>query len=348
MHRLRLRGRLPRRSRQIELDHRAAAFLAVDFDGAAGLLGETVDHAQPEAGAAADSLGGEERLEHPVADIGGDSVTGVGDRDHHELSALHLAIVGRIDFIANDIGGLERKLAAAGHGIARIDGEIDDRGRKLRRIGQSRPRIVGKGRDDFDVFAQDRLEQLGGVDDHAVDVDLARLQRLAAREGQKLGGDLGATRGRIVDELGNRGEMGLVRHAFLKDLDRPGDDGEDVVEVMGDAARELADRIHLLGLTQPLLGLVLLGQVGGGSAIAHETTVGGEDRPAVDADMMMPPGHVAARVLEIPERLVPLQHRDMLTPFLRLGLVVGRHIEAPSCRSAQSRSMPKALTRSEM
>ena len=82
------------------------------------------------------------------------------------------------------------------------------------------------------------------------------------------------------------------------------------------------------GLTQPFLGLVLLGQVGGRSAITHEATVGGEDRPAVDADMALPPGRVAARVLEIPERLVPLQRRHMLTPFLRLGLVVGRRIEA--------------------
>jgi len=63
------------------------------------------------------------------------------------------------------------------------------------------------------VFAQDRLEQLDGVGDHAVDVDLARLQRLAAREGQKLGSDLGATRGGIVHQLGNRGELGLVRDA---------------------------------------------------------------------------------------------------------------------------------------
>ena len=34
------------------------------FDGAAGLMGEAVHLRQPEAGALADRLGGEERVEH--------------------------------------------------------------------------------------------------------------------------------------------------------------------------------------------------------------------------------------------------------------------------------------------
>jgi hypothetical protein len=179
------------------------------------------------------------------------------------------------------------------------------------------------------VFAQDRPQELDGVDDHAVDVDLARLQRLATCEGQELRRDLGAPRGRIVDELGNRREFRPVRDAFLKDLDRAGDDGEDIVEIMGDAARKLPHRVHLLRLTQPILGFVLLCEVGGRAAIAHEAAVGDKHRPAVDADAPQLTGRVAAAVLEIPERLVPLQRRQMLPPFLRLGLVVDRRIEPP-------------------
>ena len=48
---------------------------------------------------------------------------------------------------------------------------------------------------------------------------------------------------------------------FGQDFDRAGDDGEDVVEVVRDAAGELADGLHLLRLPQLLLGGDLVGEV---------------------------------------------------------------------------------------
>ena len=57
------------RARQVDLDGRAVAFLAVDLDVAAGLLDEAVHHAEAEAGALADLLGGEEGLEHPFEQL---------------------------------------------------------------------------------------------------------------------------------------------------------------------------------------------------------------------------------------------------------------------------------------
>ena len=284
---------------------------------------------------AAYSLGGEERLEHAVANVGRDAVTGVADSDHHELPGLHLAVGGNRGFVERRVGGLDRELAAAAHGIARIDREIDDGRRKLRGIGQHAPGVGREHRLDLDVLAEHRLEQLGGLHHQAVDLDLARLQRLAAREGQKLRGDRRAARRRVVDQLGDRCKLRLVRQAVLQDLDRAGDDGQHVVEVVGDAAGELADRIHLLRLAQPLLGLVLLGQVGCRAAIAEETAVGGKYRPAVDADAAQPTGRVAAAVLETPERLVPLQRRQMLTPFLWLSILIRSLRRSGACRSAQ-------------
>ena len=59
------------RARQVDPHGRALAGLAVDLDVAAGLLDEAVDHAEPEAGALALGLGGEERLEDVVDDLGG-------------------------------------------------------------------------------------------------------------------------------------------------------------------------------------------------------------------------------------------------------------------------------------
>ena len=57
------------RPRQVDLDRRAVAFLAVDLDVAARLLDEAEHHAEPEAGALADLLGGEEGIEHPLEQV---------------------------------------------------------------------------------------------------------------------------------------------------------------------------------------------------------------------------------------------------------------------------------------
>ena len=40
------------------------------------------------------------------------------------------------------------------------------------------------------------------------------------------------------------------RHASANEIERANDAGQKVIEVMGDAAGELADRLHLLGLPQ--------------------------------------------------------------------------------------------------
>ena len=50
-------------ARQVELDRRALAELAVDLGMALGLAGEAVDHREAQPRALADRLGGEEGLE---------------------------------------------------------------------------------------------------------------------------------------------------------------------------------------------------------------------------------------------------------------------------------------------
>ena len=54
---------------------------------------------------------------------------------------------------------------------------------------------------------------------------------------------------------------GTVFDGGDQNLDRSGDDGQDVVEVVRDAAGELADRFHLLGMPDALLGGDLVGEV---------------------------------------------------------------------------------------
>src|SRR5205807_8377550 len=55
--------------RQEELEHRAVAELAVGTNVAAGLLEESIHHAETEPGSLPDRLGREERLENPLDEL---------------------------------------------------------------------------------------------------------------------------------------------------------------------------------------------------------------------------------------------------------------------------------------
>ena len=122
-----------------------------------------------------------------------------------------------------------------------------------------------KYRFDLDMLAERPLQQLCGVDDQRIDVGFPGLERLLAGERQQMLGKVRAARCGFVDHPRDGGELRLALHRIGEDFDRSGDDGKDVVEVMGDAAGELADRFHLFGLPDPVLGRDLVGE------IAHES-----------------------------------------------------------------------------
>ena len=61
---------------------------------------------------------------------------------------------------------------------------------------------------------------------------------------------LAAALGRLVDHPGDGLEFGAIGDRFGQDFDGAGDHRQDVVEVVGDAAGQLADRFHLLGLAE--------------------------------------------------------------------------------------------------
>ena len=235
-----------RRARQVHLDRGAVAFLAVDLDVPARLLDEAEHHAQTKAGALADLLGGEEGIEHLFQVCGRDPGAGVAHGNHDIVADRDLAVHARVAFVEIDVVGLERELAAIRHGVARVQGKVEDRGGELVRIDQRRPGVLGEQRGDFDLLAQRRMQQFGGFEHQRVDVDLARLQRLFAGKGEQMLGQVGAAFGGLVDHLGDGYEFGAVGDGLLQDPDGAGDHGQDVVEVVRDAAGELADRVHLL------------------------------------------------------------------------------------------------------
>ena len=95
------------------------------------------------------------------------------------------------------------------------------------------------------------------------DIEDLRLQRLPPGKGQQLPGQLGGA----LDGVGDRVDIAAAplfrQFAAAQEIGRRADDGQEVVEVVRDAAGQLADRLHLLRLAQRFLALAALGDVDG-------------------------------------------------------------------------------------
>jgi hypothetical protein len=240
-------------ARQTHFDRAALTGLAVDLDVAAGLLDEAVDLAEPKPGALPGLFGGEERLEGALADRLGHSRAGVGDGDLHVLPRTHVGILAAIGVVEIGVAGFDGQFAAVRHRIAGIDGEIEDCGFELRRIGFDRPDPASA--DDFErhIFAERAAEKIRQPVEQPIDVDRGRIERLLPGERQQPLGQ-GCRALRAVHRAGNAlGELQVHRvgpgfELALRRLQIADDDGEQIIEVMGDAAGQMADGIELLRL----------------------------------------------------------------------------------------------------
>ena len=183
---------------------------------------------------------------------------GVGDGEDDErpggLVRRHLLRV--------DVRRPDRERAAVRHGVPRVQGEVDEHLLELARIRLNVPEVRAERGDDLDALADQAVQHLVGVDDDRVEVDDARLQHLLAPEGEQL---LRQRRGalcRLLDRLHVRPLVGLTWvEAAEQEAAVHGDHGQEVVEVVSNAACEPADGIELLRLVQALLELLAVADV---------------------------------------------------------------------------------------
>ena len=260
-----IRGRLglfrrPVMARQVEAHRRALADLRVDPHLPARLAHEAVDHRQAEARALADRLRREERVERLGDDIRAHAGAGIGHAEREVLAGIEVALLGAT-VVEPFVGGLDGDAPAIRHRVAGVDAEVEQRILELARIDQHRPQPARGHHFEGDRRADGAAEQILHAHHQPVHVGGLRVQGLAPREGEQAVGQrrraLGGTL-RGVDVAVDLGDPPL-REAGLQQFERAGDAGEQIVEVMGEPAGELAHRLHLLALAQGLLGSHQLG-----------------------------------------------------------------------------------------
>ena len=73
---------------------------------------------------------------------------------------------------------------------------------------------------------------------------------MLAGECEQALGQIGAACGGVVDHFRDRQKFGAVGEGLGENFDGPGNDGENIVEVVSDTAGQLTDRFHFLSLVK--------------------------------------------------------------------------------------------------
>ncbi|MFO1058041.1 MAG: hypothetical protein U1E53_13860 [Dongiaceae bacterium] len=280
----RRRGRRRGARRQQQDDGGARAGPAVDADQPAGAPREAVDLGQAQPGAAADLLGGEERLEGAALHLRRHALAGVGDDDLGGRRAVrHDAPRGR-----------DAQRAAGRHRIARIAGEVEDGEVELHPVERDgRRRVVELERDGDG--------RPGGLADHAedlaqagIDVDHRALGAAGPAEGQQAARDADAALGGAADRR-HQAMISRPGQPLLQQVDAAQDHHQQVVEVVGDAAGQA---------TQPFQPAGLLERLGGapaGPQLAHQQQQeqAGQQQADAAADGGQPDGADERRVEQV-------------------------------------------------
>ena len=193
--------------------------------------------------------------------FGRDAGAGVRHSDGDEVAASRgLAAEWRDDGNFPDVDG---QSPFAVHGIARIDGKIDQSGLELRDVGDGKTIGVGDLDLDFDPAPDQRTNQLCDGFDLGADVEDLRRQRLAAGKRQQLRRQLRGPFDRLRDCVDIAPAALFRQLAAAEEVGGGADDGQEIVEIVRYATGQLADRFHLLRLPQHFLGLAALGDVDG-------------------------------------------------------------------------------------
>ncbi len=150
------------------------------------------------------------------------------------------------------IGEIDEQLAAAFHGVARIDGQIEKHQLDLGAVDQGGPQAGGEAGLDLDGASQRTFHQIHHADHGPLEIGRAGFQLLPAREGQQLAGQRSAALGGQSGRFEAAADLVLLDHVE-HEIDIAQDHHQQIVEIMGDARGQLADRLEALHLAQRAL-----------------------------------------------------------------------------------------------
>ncbi len=226
---------------------------------AARLRDEALHDRQAEPRAAPARLRGEEGLEGLGSDLGPHPAAVVRDLPLDELAVE--AAGARVVAAEGDRARGDGEQATLRHGLARVHREAQE---ELFEVGRRHPDGGGlgvHGEAEGHGLAEGGLEQRAELLEDLPGGRLAPAALVVATEDRELAGEVGGAERGGVDATEELGGLRQVVRLGPEQVDRATDDGEDVVEVVRDAAGDAAERLEALNPPDLFLQPQLLGQV---------------------------------------------------------------------------------------
>ncbi len=220
-----------------------------------------MDHRETEAAPFVALLGREEGLEHAIEDLVRHAVPVVLHRQDRPAPRRHVTVARRKGRL--DLGPPKRdgEHPASPHGVPRVDRQIHRDLMNALRVRFHHDLVVRLADAHHDVVGQAAAQELADILDHAAEIDRWVMNGVfvLAADGQETSRELGAGFRRIQDGIHVRRDGMIGRELSANRAGATTDDGQDVVEVVGDAASEPGDPLQLVRLKEPTLHRSLLG-----------------------------------------------------------------------------------------
>ena len=154
--------------------------------------------------------------------------------------------------VDEDLLALEREPSAVGHGIPRVDQDVEEDLIELTRVTLDHRKALPLDEVDVDGRGENAPHHLEELANLVIHVERPDRQRLRAAHRQQLSRQVGgAARGRH-DRVDLRAERRVVE-LFDDDAGARADHGQEIVEVVGDTPGEHAQALELLDLEEPPL-----------------------------------------------------------------------------------------------
>ena len=158
--------------------------------------------------------------------------------------------------VDDGVARFKYQLPAAGHGVARVDGEIHDHLLDLPGIRNHRAKFGVQPVDEFYIFAGQPAKHVADALDRGVQVDRPVPHHLFAAEGEQLSGEGSGTLSGLLNLLGVVALLVVALRIVEQQVAVAGNHREQVVEIVRHSAGEPPDRFHLLRLAQLLLAFI--------------------------------------------------------------------------------------------
>jgi len=214
-------------------------------------LDDCVDDGEPHPDPRPHALGRVEGFEDPLECLPLHAASRVREGELHVVPGLHARVSAAEGLVEPDVARSDDDLPAVGHGILRVDPQVEQGVFELHRVAVDGVQVRGQSKLRRNRFGDGPGQRLLGLAHHLVEIEGLQAALLAAAENQQLLGE----RRRPLDGALDLQQPSLLRavpvSAHHEQLDVARDALQMVVEVVGDPAGKRPDGLHLPGVLQP-------------------------------------------------------------------------------------------------